>query len=162
MEALVHQFDSQLTATHQSMFNCAYLPLVSMVMLGMAYAMVACPFRTLVVLYRMFTFIMCLIWLMFGILFLHLSTSLGCFCPRTFKKKDWIAHTHTGESKRPIAERTPNFNEMKLPICHFLPKWSTRKVGVHVWSSVTNICLRIDTTTPTDIWDSYMWKDNQI
>ena len=27
---------------------------------------------------------MCLIWLMFGILFLHLSTSLGCLCPQTF------------------------------------------------------------------------------
>ena len=32
----------------------------------------------------LFTFIMCLLQLMFGILFLHLSTLLGCFCIQTF------------------------------------------------------------------------------
>ena len=59
--------------------------------LGKRWPMVACPFGTLVVLYRMFTFIMCLIWLIFGILFLHLSTSVGCFCPRKkrFKQRIW-------------------------------------------------------------------------
>ena len=45
--------------------------------------MAAYPSRELVVQYWMFTF-MCLIPLMFGILFIPLSTSLGCFCPRTF------------------------------------------------------------------------------
>ena len=47
--------------------------------------MVACHFRTLVVLYRMFTFIMCPIWLMFGILLRHLS----------FGKMDWIIYNET-------------------------------------------------------------------
>ena len=51
---------------------------------GRGWPMLAWPSATLVVLYRMFTFIMCLIWLMFGMLFPHLSNSLGCFCPRTF------------------------------------------------------------------------------
>ena len=46
--------------------------------------MVSCPFRTVVVIYRMFTFVMCLIGFIFGILFLHLSTSFGYFCPLTF------------------------------------------------------------------------------
>ena len=46
--------------------------------------MVACPLRTMVVLYRMFTFIMCLIWLIFRTLFITLSTSLGCFRRRIF------------------------------------------------------------------------------
>ena len=38
----------------------------------------------LLFLYKMFTFIMCLIWLMFGILFLRLSISLGCVCSQPF------------------------------------------------------------------------------
>ena len=51
---------------------------------GIWWPMVACPLRTLVVLYRMFTFIMCLIWLMSEILCLYSSTSLGCFCQLKF------------------------------------------------------------------------------
>ena len=49
----------------------------------------ACPHRILVILYQMLA--ICtyndMIWLMYGILFLHLSTSEGCFCPRTFFSK---------------------------------------------------------------------------
>ena len=40
---------------------------------GKGWSMAVCPFRTLVVLHRMFTFSMSLVWLMFEILFLHLS-----------------------------------------------------------------------------------------
>ena len=59
--------------------------------------MVACPFRTMIALYRMFTFIMCLIWLMFGILFLYLSTSfvvsaLGhSFSNNGFNNTEWTS-----------------------------------------------------------------------
>ena len=56
---------------------------------GKRWHMVTYPFRALVVLYQMFTFIMCLIWLILSTLFIHsfytvLYTSLSCFCPWKF------------------------------------------------------------------------------
>ena len=46
--------------------------------------MVACPFRALVFCTGCWQYLPSMKWLMYGILFLRLSTSLGCFCPQTF------------------------------------------------------------------------------
>ena len=45
---------------------------------GKGWPKVACPFRTLVVLHRMWLYLLSMEWLMCGTLFLHISTSLGC------------------------------------------------------------------------------------
>ena len=50
---------------------------------GKGWHVVACPSRALVVLYRMLTIFACyVLTFMFGMLFLFLTTSLRCFCPR--------------------------------------------------------------------------------
>ena len=54
---------------------------------------VICSFRELFVLYWMLTLIMRPILLMFGILFLHLSTSHGCFRPRSFFLNNGLDNT---------------------------------------------------------------------
>ena len=55
-----------------------------------------------------------------------------------------LFHTvHAGESKRPIAQRTPNFSGMERPVYHFFffIKMEQQKTGAHGWSSVTKICI---------------------
>ena len=56
--------------------------------------MVGCPFRTLAVLYWMFALLCSLKWLMFGIIFLYLSTSLRCFCPWTIFLNNGLDNIH--------------------------------------------------------------------
>ena len=71
-------------------YNCVFGSLISDVtchyvclLMGEGWPVVACPFRALVVLYRMLTIFACyVLTFMFGMLFLFLTISLGCFCPR--------------------------------------------------------------------------------
>ena len=59
------------------------LHVIICLLMGEAMAVVACSSRALVVLYRMLTIFACYVLIfMFGMLFLFLTTSLGCFCPR--------------------------------------------------------------------------------
>ena len=53
---------------------------------GKGWPMVACPFRPLVVLDRC-QYLLNMNFLMYGLLFLQLSTTIGCFRPRTFFEK---------------------------------------------------------------------------
>ena len=71
-------------------YNCVFGSLISDVTcnyvcwLGKGWPVMACPSRTLVVLYWMLTIFACYVLnSMFGMLFLFSTTSLGCFCPRT-------------------------------------------------------------------------------
>ena len=57
---------------------------------GKGWPVVACPFWALVVLYRMSPYLLNMKCLMYGLLFLLLSPSKGCFQPQTFfLKTDW-------------------------------------------------------------------------
>ena len=77
-------FDSTNHSRFLTEWVDVFLPLVCTAMTWMA-----CPFRTLVVLYRMFPFIICLILMNYlmefyfiGFVNAHLP---GCFCPWTFR-----------------------------------------------------------------------------
>ena len=103
--------------------------------------MVACSFWTLVVLYPVFTFNMCLIWLMFWILFLHLSTSLGCFCPRT------ISHISDLHNKLRILSRSVSGFITGSPCCVWGRRWTTCVLyddpfsGLYFWNDSWRISL---------------------
>ena len=62
--------------------------------MGEGWPKIACPFRTPVVLYEKLVIfnLLSMKWWMCATLFLHISTSLGCFCPRTisFSKRKLI------------------------------------------------------------------------
>ena len=98
--------------------------------------------RTLVVLhrYRMFTFILCLVWLMFGMLIQHFSTSLGCFFFQwhsLFNKgldniqwASFISDVHT--NFRIISRRVPGF-EISFPCGVWGRGWTTCLLFRHMF-----------------------------
>ena len=101
----------------------------------------ACPFWTLVVLCRVFTFIMCLIiliWLTFGILFLHLSTSLNwMFLPTNihFWTTDWIIYNGPPDihAKLRIMESQKRINPIILDIHDWIMDIHGWIMNIHNW-----------------------------
>ena len=76
-----HWGQEKMTAPHKGAVMWRAFP--CQVVIIHVYYVVACPSRALVVLNRMLTIFACyVLTFMFGMLFLLLTTSLGCFCPR--------------------------------------------------------------------------------